>query len=73
MDAHMTQIERRLDCEAGAAVNPRVVYASISGFGTGAGAGFPGYDLMVQAMSGLMSMTGEPDGPPYRAASRFPM
>ncbi len=47
--------------------NPAVVYASISGFGPGAGAAVPGYDLMVQAISGLMSLTGDPDGPPYRA------
>ncbi|MEU1517503.1 CoA transferase [Streptomyces sp. NPDC005811] len=47
--------------------NPGVIYASISGFGTGDGAGFPGYDLMVQAVSGLMSLTGSPEGPPYRA------
>ncbi|GAA5064348.1 crotonobetainyl-CoA:carnitine CoA-transferase CaiB-like acyl-CoA transferase [Thermocatellispora tengchongensis] len=49
------------------AANPGVVYASISGFGSGAGRHVPGYDLMVQAISGLMSLTGEPDGPPYRA------
>ncbi len=49
------------------ATNPAVVYASISGFGAGAGAGLPGYDLIVQAMSGLMSLTGSPDGEPYRA------
>ncbi|MGW3622854.1 CaiB/BaiF CoA transferase family protein [Streptomyces sp. NPDC000880] len=47
--------------------NPGVVYASISGFGAGAGRHVPGYDLMVQAISGLMSLTGAPDGPPYRA------
>ena len=47
-----------------AAVNPGVVYASISGFGTGAGAAMPGYDLLVQAMGGLMSITGPaPDQP----------
>ncbi|MBN9793328.1 CoA transferase [Pseudonocardia sp. TMWB2A] len=56
-----------LDYEAVVADNPGVVYASISGFGSGAGAHVPGYDLMVQAMSGLMSLTGDPDGPPYRA------
>ncbi len=56
-----------LDHETVAAANPGVVYASITGFGAGAGAGLPGYDLMVQAMSGLMSLTGDPDGPPYRA------
>ena len=56
-----------LDYEAVAAANAKIVYASISGFGTGAGAGYPGYDLMVQAISGLMSLTGDPDGSPYRA------
>ncbi|MDI5940878.1 CoA transferase, partial [Micromonospora sp. DH15] len=56
-----------LDYATVAAGNSRVVYASISGFGTGAGANYPGYDLMVQAISGLMSLTGDPDGPPYRA------
>jgi crotonobetainyl-CoA:carnitine CoA-transferase CaiB-like acyl-CoA transferase len=40
------------------AVNPAVVYCSISGFGSGAGAELPGYDLLVQAMGGLMSITG---------------
>jgi crotonobetainyl-CoA:carnitine CoA-transferase CaiB-like acyl-CoA transferase len=47
--------------------NPGIVYASITGFGSGAGRHVPGYDLMVQAISGLMSLTGDPDGPPYRA------
>ena len=45
-----------------------MIYASISGFGTTEkGAALPGYDLIVQAISGLMSLTGDPDGPPYRA------
>jgi crotonobetainyl-CoA:carnitine CoA-transferase CaiB-like acyl-CoA transferase len=57
----------QLDYDSVAATNPRVVYASISGFGTGGGAALPGYDLIVQAISGLMSLTGDPDGPPYRA------
>ena len=56
-----------LDYETVLRTNPRVVYASISGFGSGAGRHVPGYDLMVQAMSGLMSLTGDPDGPAYRA------
>ena len=56
-----------LDYDTVSAGNDKIVYASISGFGTGAGADYPGYDLMVQAISGLMSLTGDPDGPPYRA------
>ncbi len=47
--------------------NPGVVYASISGFGSGQGSHVPGYDLLVQAVSGLMSLTGDPDGPAFRA------
>ena len=57
----------RLDYDSVAAVNPGVVYASISGFGSGGGAALPGYDLIVQAISGFMSLTGETDGEPYRA------
>jgi crotonobetainyl-CoA:carnitine CoA-transferase CaiB-like acyl-CoA transferase len=57
-----------LDYDTVAAANPAVVYASISGFGSGpGGAGLPGYDLIVQATSGLMSVTGDADGEPYRA------
>jgi len=56
-----------LDYDSVAATNPGVVYASISGFGPGKGAALPGYDLIVQALAGLMSLTGAPDGPPYRA------
>ncbi|MEC3854031.1 CaiB/BaiF CoA transferase family protein [Paenarthrobacter ureafaciens] len=47
--------------------NEAVIYCSISGFGTAEGADLPGYDLIVQAMSGLMSLTGDPNGEPYRA------
>ena len=56
-----------LDWDAVHRRNPAAVYCSISGFGAGAGAHLPGYDLLVQAVSGLMSLTGSPDGPPYRA------
>ncbi|MCX5388796.1 CaiB/BaiF CoA-transferase family protein [Streptomyces sp. NBC_00094] len=42
--------------------NPGLVYCSVTGFGTAEGAHLPGYDLLVQAMGGLMSVTGEPDG-----------
>jgi crotonobetainyl-CoA:carnitine CoA-transferase CaiB-like acyl-CoA transferase len=50
-----------------AAENPRLVYASISGFGSAQGAALPGYDFIVQAVGGLMSITGEADGSPYKA------
>jgi crotonobetainyl-CoA:carnitine CoA-transferase CaiB-like acyl-CoA transferase len=51
-----------------AAANPRIVYASISGFGTtDRGRVLPGYDLIVQAMSGLMSLTGSQDTEPFRS------
>ncbi|HEX5187941.1 MAG TPA: CoA transferase [Streptosporangiaceae bacterium] len=56
-----------LDYESVRAGNPGIVYASITGFGAGGGSHLPGYDLMVQAMSGLMSLTGDPAGPPYRS------
>jgi crotonobetainyl-CoA:carnitine CoA-transferase CaiB-like acyl-CoA transferase len=56
-----------LDFETVQASNAKIIYASISGFGSGLGADLPGYDLMVQAISGLMSLTGDPDGSPYRA------
>jgi len=56
-----------LDFATVSSTNPGLVYLSISGFGTKQGAKLPGYDLIVQAVSGLMSLTGEPDGPPFRA------
>ena len=56
-----------LDHESLAAENPRLVYCSITGFGgSGAGAELPGYDLLVQALGGLMSITGEPEGEPLK-------
>jgi crotonobetainyl-CoA:carnitine CoA-transferase CaiB-like acyl-CoA transferase len=57
-----------LDYDTVRATNACIVYASISGFGTSdEGAKLAGYDLMVQGMAGLMSLTGSPDGPGYRA------
>ena len=55
-----------LDYEGVRASNPGVVYCSITGFGTGDGATLAGYDLLVQAVGGLMSITGEPDGEPSK-------
>jgi crotonobetainyl-CoA:carnitine CoA-transferase CaiB-like acyl-CoA transferase len=46
--------------------NPGLVYCSITGFGPGEGARLPGYDLLVQALGGLMSVTGEPDRDPQK-------
>ena len=56
-----------LDYASLSAPNPGLVYCSITGFGqTGAAAARPGYDYLVQAAGGLMSITGEPDGPPLK-------
>jgi crotonobetainyl-CoA:carnitine CoA-transferase CaiB-like acyl-CoA transferase len=48
------------------AENPGLVYCSITGFGRGAGAALPGYDLLIQALGGLMSITGPADGEPQK-------
>ncbi len=48
------------------ATNPRLVYCSITGFGSGAGADLPGYDFVVQALGGLMSITGPVEGDPSK-------
>ena len=57
-----------IDYETLSELNPSLVYASISGFGlTGPYADRPGYDLIAQAMSGVMSITGEPDGRPVKS------
>ena len=55
-----------LDAGTLATSHPRLVYCSISGFGTGVGADLPGYDFVVQAVGGLMSITGQADGPPTK-------
>ncbi len=57
-----------LDYESLKAINPKLVYCSITGFGqTGPYADFAGYDYIVQGMSGFMSVTGSPDGEPMKA------
>jgi crotonobetainyl-CoA:carnitine CoA-transferase CaiB-like acyl-CoA transferase len=55
-----------LDYETLRETNPRLVYCSISGFGTDEGSALPGYDLLAQAVGGLMSVTGDPDGEPTK-------
>ncbi|MEZ5237070.1 MAG: CoA transferase [Acidimicrobiales bacterium] len=64
-------LERRgLDQATLRARNPRLIYASISGFGrTGSLSHLPGYDLIGQAFSGMMHLTGEPDGAPQSTGS----
>jgi crotonobetainyl-CoA:carnitine CoA-transferase CaiB-like acyl-CoA transferase len=61
-------VQFNLDYDAVRQLNPGLIVASISGFGSQEpGAKMMGYDLMIQAMSGLMSLTGEADGPPFRS------
>jgi len=56
-----------LDFETLHALNPKLIYCSITGFGqTGSMKEKPGYDFMIQASGGLMSITGEPDGEPMK-------
>jgi hypothetical protein len=55
-----------LDYEAVKNLNPDAIYCSITGFGSGVGAVMPGYDLLVQAMGGLMSVTGPAPGEPTK-------
>ncbi|MCU1438076.1 MAG: sle [Naasia sp.] len=52
--------------EAVRELNPRIVYCSITGFGSGEGAALPGFDLLVQAAGGLMSVTGQRPGEPTK-------
>ena len=57
-----------VDYETLSALNPRLIYCSISGFGcTGPYAPRGGYDLIAQGMSGIISVTGDEDGPPAKA------
>ena len=61
-----------LGYEALAAVNPRLIYCSVSAFGrTGPRKDAPGYEALMQAFSGIMSITGEPGGQPVRAGVSF--
>jgi crotonobetainyl-CoA:carnitine CoA-transferase CaiB-like acyl-CoA transferase len=62
-------VERlKIDHQRLAEINPRIITCSISGFGeTGPDKDLPSYDMVAQAMSGMMSITGQPDGPPTRA------
>ena len=61
-----------LDYETLRTIHPRLVYTSISAFGrTGPKAGDPGYEALVQAYTGVMDMTGYPDGPPTRCGVSF--
>ncbi|GAA5051343.1 CaiB/BaiF CoA transferase family protein [Nocardia callitridis] len=55
-----------LDYERLSATNPGLIYCSITGFGSGRGASLPGYDLLVQALGGLMSITGSQRGAPTK-------
>jgi crotonobetainyl-CoA:carnitine CoA-transferase CaiB-like acyl-CoA transferase len=62
-------VMQRLRCDYATlrAINPRLIYASISGFGqTGPWSSRPGFDLMAQAMSGVLSVTGHPGGAPAK-------
>ena len=61
-----------LDYASLSAENPRLVYCSITGFGQdGPYASRPGYDFIIQGMSGVMDLTGDPDGPPQKIGVAF--
>ena len=61
-----------LDYASLSALNPRLVYCSITGFGQdGPYASRPGYDFIIQGMSGIMDLTGDPDGQPQKIGVAF--
>ncbi|MFG2563591.1 CaiB/BaiF CoA transferase family protein [Streptomyces sp. NPDC048496] len=61
-----TMDKYQLGYEQARQINPRLVYCSVTGFGAGAGAALPGYDLLIQAVGGLMSVTGPAPGQPVK-------
>ncbi|MFI9106107.1 CaiB/BaiF CoA transferase family protein [Streptomyces fildesensis] len=61
-----TMAKYGLSYEQARAVNPGIVYCSVTGFGSGEGAALPGYDLLLQAVGGLMSVTGPEPGEPVK-------
>lgn len=63
---HGTLARKGFGYEALAEVNPGLVYCSITGFGSAGGADLPGYDFLVQAVGGLMSITGDAGGEPTK-------
>jgi len=74
IDSFLPAVAQRLgvDDDRLRALRPDLVHATISGYGhEGPLAGKPGYDLMLQAFSGMMAMTGERDGGPIRAGASF--
>ena len=61
-----------LDYPGLSAINPRLIYCSVTGFGQdGPYASRAGYDFMIQGMSGIMSLTGEPEGEPLKTAVAY--
>ncbi|MEW7008707.1 CaiB/BaiF CoA transferase family protein [Lentilitoribacter sp. EG35] len=61
-----------LDFEALHKINPKLIYCSVTGFGQdGPYAHRAGYDFLIQGMSGIMDLTGEPDGPPQKIGVAF--
>ncbi|MFX9042759.1 CoA transferase, partial [Acinetobacter baumannii] len=61
-----------LDYDSLKGLNERLIYCSVTGFGqTGPYAARAGYDFMIQGMSGIMDLTGEPDGSPQKIGVAF--
>jgi len=61
-----------LDYKSLKEINPKLIYCSVTGFGQdGPYAARPGYDLLIQGMSGIMDITGSPDGPPQKMGVAF--